>query len=153
MYDGGEASARPVQQTPVPCPIAFLLPNDGPALFRHGVRQWRRSYVPDSAVRKIQGTSRRVSGALVFPRIILYSHLPHQVLRFGNRNRIILPALARHHLPGLEAGQRSPGRRRTHQDSGLRNVQGEHQRRQDDQDILWHARLHCPRDNPVPAVR
>ena len=60
VHHGGEARAGHEQPAAVPRPAALVLPDDGSALLRHGIRQRRRSHVPDPAVRQIQGTRRRV---------------------------------------------------------------------------------------------
>jgi len=44
-----------------------------------------------------------------------------------------------------QAGQRDAGRRGTHQDRRLRNVQGGHRRRPNDENVLRHAGLHRSR--------
>ena len=133
MRHDREARAGARREAAVPRAAALVLPDYGQTVLRDGVRQRRRSHVPDPAVRQVQRADRRL-------------------LRGRDRHRPLLPALARNRLPRPQARQRAARPRWPHQDRRLRHVQGEHLRRQDHQDLLRDAGLHRARNHLVPAL-
>ena len=75
-----------------------------------------------------------------------------QFLCGRDRRRPFLPSLSRHHLPRFETRQHHARPGGTHQNRRFRHVQNGHQRQQDDQDLLWHSRLHRPRGLIPPTL-
>lgn len=75
-----------------------------------------------------------------------------QFLRVRDSNRLVLLALARHCLSRSQTRQRPVGSGRSHKNRRFRNVQGGHHRRQDNQNLLRHTRLHSARGKKYASV-